>query len=122
MEKITPLLALLLCLSLIGCGEVNPSSKFFSEWENVSTDMANAISKDDVDGARAIFDAKKESLTTQCKAIKNTNLTETEKKLIARRVERIYSILTKATPQRYSQVESKKIETMINEFIDVCAD
>jgi predicted HicB family RNase H-like nuclease len=131
MKKITSFFALAICLSLISCGESNPTSKYFSEWENVSTDMANAISKDDIDGAKAIFDAKKESLSTQCKALKNTSHTAIEEKLIGRRVDRVYSIVQKAASQRSSQagqnavidqqnIKDRTLKTLLDDYTGFC--
>jgi predicted HicB family RNase H-like nuclease len=127
MKNITSFLALVLCLSVTSCGESNPSSKFFAEWENLSTEMSAAISKDDVDGAKTIFDAKKEGLKSQCKVIGNMNYSDIEKKLIARRAERILGILEKAVAQQKKQsvtmndLKSKTLDNMVGEFIDICS-
>jgi hypothetical protein len=70
MKKITLFLVLTFCLALIGCSKDAEINSFLTDWESVTNDMVKKIDEGDVDGAKAAFDAKKESLKAKWNDVK----------------------------------------------------
>jgi hypothetical protein len=62
MKKHAIILILSFCLLLTGCRNDEEILNFFDEWDVLASEMVRKIESGDVDGARAAFDAKKESL------------------------------------------------------------
>jgi hypothetical protein len=62
MKKRAIILILSFCLVLTGCRNDEEILKFFDEWDVLAAEMVRKIESRDVDGARAAFEAKKESL------------------------------------------------------------
>jgi hypothetical protein len=85
MKKITLFLTLTFCLALIGCSKDAEIGAFLTEWEGVTNDMVKKIDEGDIDGAKAAFDAKKDSLKKSFKDVKEIRgfqiSKDTEKKI-----------------------------------------
>jgi hypothetical protein len=85
MKKITIFLVLTFCLALIGCSKDAEIGTFLTEWDGVTNDMVKKIDEGDIDGAKAAFDAKKDSLKKSFKDVKEIRgfqiSKDTEKKI-----------------------------------------
>lgn len=71
MKKITLLLVLFFCLSLLGCSKDGEINAFIADFDSVTNEMVKKINEGDIDGARTAFDGKKEKLKSQWDSIKN---------------------------------------------------
>jgi outer membrane murein-binding lipoprotein Lpp len=85
MKKITIFIALVMTLLIAGCSKDGEINAFISEFDGITNDMAAKIDDGDIDGAKAAFDAKKDSFKTKLEGIKTARgfqvSEETTKKL-----------------------------------------
>lgn len=70
MKKLTAFLVAIFALSMVGCSKDAQISAFLTEWETVTKDMSAKIETGDIDGAKAAFDARKDSLKKGVEEIK----------------------------------------------------
>lgn len=70
MKKLTVFLVAIFALSMVGCSKDAQINAFMTELETVTNDMSAKIEAGDVDGAKAAFDAKKDSLKKGVEEIK----------------------------------------------------
>jgi hypothetical protein len=70
MKKITLFLVLIFCAALIGCSKDGEITSFLTDWESVTNEMVKKIDEGDIDGAKAAFDSKKDSLKTKWESVK----------------------------------------------------
>jgi hypothetical protein len=75
MKKNTLLLMLAYSLSVVSCGKSDDVNAFIAERKGVIGEVSQKMSAGDVDGAKTIFDAKKDSLKSSCKAAQS-NVTD----------------------------------------------
>jgi hypothetical protein len=71
MKNRTLFLMLAFCTALFGCSNAAKVDAFLIEYKNASDDMAKSFMVADYSGARSNFETKKESLRSQCLAVKD---------------------------------------------------
>lgn len=62
MKKIFPSFILIFILILAGCNNDKEILGFFDDWDKVTNEMVKKIEASDLDGARSLFDSKKDDL------------------------------------------------------------
>lgn len=127
MKKITLFLVLTFCLALIGCSKDAEIGTFLTEWDSVTNEMVKKIDEGDVEGAKAAFDAKKESLKKTFKEVKEVRgfqVSEDTKKKIADSSKKNYDALTGSftkNAMKFVADKSKgdKVQALIKEYADI---
>ncbi len=127
MKKITLLLVLAICLTLVGCSKDGEINAFLTEWESVTNDIVKKIDEGDIDGAKTVFDAKKESLKNKVASIKDAKgfqvSADTKKKFeeaVTKNAETLRGSMTK-NAMKFATDKSKmdKLQALIKEYGEV---
>jgi hypothetical protein len=111
MKKITIFLVLAMCFAMIGCSKDAEINAFLTEWEGVTNDMVKKIDEGDVDGAKTVFDAKKDSLKAKVASIKDARgfqVSEATKKNFEDAVTKNTSTLTGAMTRNAMKLATDK--------------
>lgn len=127
MKKLTLFLLAIFTLSLIGCSKDAQINAFMTEWETVTNDMSAKIEAGDIDGARAAFDAKKDSLKKNwddVKTAKGFQVTEETKKKMEEGAKKNMSTLLNATMKGAmksggDKAKSDKLQALMKEYGDI---
>lgn len=75
MKKVTLSIMLLCPLSLFSCSKDGDIEAFIADRKAVINAVSQQMQTGDVDGAKAVFDVKKDRLKSSCQAVKN-NVTD----------------------------------------------
>jgi len=70
MKKLILILVLFSCLSLTSCSKDSQANSFMKEYAAVSDQIAKKLEDGDTDGAREIFENKKDSLNAKWQKVK----------------------------------------------------
>jgi Tfp pilus assembly protein PilP len=127
MKKITLFLTLAFCLALVGCSKDAEVNAFLTEYEAVSNEMVKKINEGDVDGAKAAFDAKKESLRTKFVAFKDARgfqvSQDTQKKMtdsITKNATALQTaITTNAMKLAGDPAKAAKLQALLKDYLEV---
>lgn len=103
MKKIFLFFVLTLFLLLTACNNDREILAFFDEWDNVAQIMLEKIEAGEIDGARLIFDSKKENLKSGWERIPRSRSGGSSK---------IY--MSSAVKKRYDKSFFKNIEAITN--------
>lgn len=103
MKKIFLFFVLTLFLLLTACNNDQEILAFFDEWDNVAQIMLQKIEAGEIDGARLIFDSKKENLKSGWERIPRSRSGGSSK---------IY--MSSAVKKRYDKSFFKNIEAITN--------
>lgn len=127
MKKLTAFLLAIFALSLVGCSKDAQVNSFLSEWGTVTKDMSARIETGDVDGAKAAFDAKKDSLKKNWDEIKNARSIqvsqETQKKMeesAKKNTETLLNATMEGTMKMGGDVEkSNRLQALMKEYGEI---
>lgn len=125
-KKLTVFLLAVFALGLVGCSKDAQIKSFLTEWENVTKDMSAKIEAGDIDGAKAAFDAKKDSLKKNLEEIKNSKgrTSEETKKKMEESAKKNKSNLLSATMKGIMKIsgdkaKSDKLQALMEEYSDI---
>lgn len=127
MKKITIFLVLAICLTLVGCSKDAEINAFLTEWEGVTNDIVKKIDEGDVDGAKTVFDAKKDSLKAKVASIKDARgfqVSEATKKSFEDAVKKNTTTLSGAMTRNAMKLASDKtkmdkLQALMKEYGEV---
>lgn len=127
MRKLTIFLAAIFALGLIGCSKDAQVNSFLTEWETVTKEISAKIETGDIDGARAAFDAKKDSLKKNWDEIKNARniqvSEETQKKMeesAKKNTETLLNATTEGAMKMGDDMEkTNKLQALMKEYGEI---
>ena len=127
MKKLTVFLLAIFALSLVGCSKDAQINSFLTEWETVTNEMSKKIETGDVDGAKAAFDAKKDSLKKSwddVKTAKGFQVSEETKKKLEESAKNNMSNLLNATMKGSMKMggdkaKSDKLQALMKEYGEI---
>jgi hypothetical protein len=127
MKKVTVFLVAIFALGLAGCSKDAQINTFLTEWESVTNDMVTKIEAGDVDGARAAFEGKKESLKTSWDGVKTARgfqVSEDTKKKMEESAKKNMTNLMNATMKGTMKMagdktKSDKLQALMKEYSEI---
>lgn len=127
MKKLTVFLLAIFALSLVGCSKDAQINAFLTELETVTNDMSAKIETGDVDGAKAAFDAKKDSLKKNWEEVKTARgfqVSEETTKKMQESMSKNASTLSSATMKGVMKMggdraKSEKLQALMKEYGDI---
>lgn len=127
MKKITLFFMLAFCLSMVGCSKDAEINAFLTEWDTVTNEMVQKINAGDVDGAKTVFDGKKENLKTKWAGIKDAKgfqvSADTKKKMTDSVTKNMSALTTAMTANMVKLMTDKpkmeKLQALVKEYGEI---
>ena len=127
MKKLTVFLLAIFAVNLVGCSKDAQINAFLVEWETAVNDMSAKIEAGDVDGARTVFDAKKDYLKKEVEEIRtagDSRISEETKKKMEEGAKKNMSTLLNATMKGTMKMggdkaKSDKLQALMKEYGEI---
>ncbi|NNF00929.1 MAG: hypothetical protein HKN25_18075 [Pyrinomonadaceae bacterium] len=123
MKKLLLPIALLSCLAFAGCSKDAEIESFITEFETVTQTMTSKIESGDAEGAKKVFDEKKESLKASWDGIKGARgfqvSEESKKKLMASVTKNVTALSGAVMKGAMKGGNANDMKSLLKEYQDI---
>jgi hypothetical protein len=120
MKLLTLFLVIIFSLGLVGCTNDEKIDDFLTEWDAMTVEIAKKIEIGDADGAKTVFDTKKDGLKSKYDSVKRTaaseGIAQKMRSSAAKNLDMLNDAMVKGILAKPSQ--SGKMQTLIREYKD----